>query len=193
MKSLYNIAGILPAQCRANPNDCGIAWSEHRKVERVKRDDTVKIAWPEISFAWPEISFQRRIISDEAPLLQVDPSPLDEYIKETMAACMSKLMIMPKLMIDVNPADQGADQTVTTAFTLKPIDPQTIKVGDTVRLVGSRTITEWTNSNIDVGKDYKVIYVDKDCNEGMSISVSYSSFGGFFWIYDEDIVLVESA
>lgn len=129
MKSLYNIAGILPAQCRANPNDCGIAWSEHRKVERVKRDDTVKIAWPEISFAWPEISFQRRIISDEAPLLQVDPSPLDEYIKETMAACMSKLMIMPKLMIDVNPADQGADQTVTTAFTLKPIDPQTIKVG----------------------------------------------------------------
>lgn len=192
MKSLYNIAGILPAQCRANPNDCGIAWSEHRKVERVKRDDTVKIAWPEISFAWPEISFQRRIISDEAPLLQVDPSPLDEYIKETMAACMSKLMIMPKLMIDVNPADQGADQTVTTAFTLKPIDPTTIKVGDTVRLVGSRTISEWPNGNLEVGKDYKVIHVDKDCEEGMSIGVSCNSLGGYFWIYDEDLMLVES-
>ena len=101
MKSLYNIAGILPAQCRANPNDCGIAWSEHRKVEQVKRED---------------------VISVEAPPLT---DALTEYLKETMAACMSKLMIMPKLMIDVNPADQGADQTVTTAFTLKPIDPQT--------------------------------------------------------------------
>lgn len=193
MKSLYNIAGILPAQCRANPNDCGIAWSEHRKVERVKRDDTVKIAWPEISFAWPEISFQRRIISDEAPLLQVDPSPLDEYIKETMAACMSKLMIMPKLMIDVNPADQGADQTVTTAFTLKPIDPQTIKVGDTVRLVGSRTITEWPNCCLYVGEDYKVKAVDRESEDGLTVGFFLTEFSKPFWIYDEDLMLVESA
>lgn len=186
MKDLRNISGILPAQCRANPNDCGIAWSEHRKVERVKRDDTVKIAWP-------EISFQRRIISDEAPLLQVDPSPLDEYIKETMAACMSKLMIMPKLMIDVNPADQGADQTVTTAFTLKPIDPQTIKVGDTVRLVGSRTITEWPNCCLDVGEDYKVKAVDRESEDGLTVGFFLTKFSKPFWIYDEDLMLVESA
>lgn len=169
MKSLYNIAGILPAQCRANPNDCGIAWSEHRKVEQVKRED---------------------VISVEAPPLT---DALTEYLKETMAACMSKLMIMPKLMIDVNPADQGADQTVTTAFTLKPIDPQTIKVGDTVRLVGSRTISEWPYGNLEIGKDYKVIKCDKDCDEGMSISVSYNCNGKYFWIYDEDLMLVESA
>lgn len=169
MKSLYNIAGILPAQCRANPNDCGIAWSEHRKVEQVKRED---------------------VISVEAPPLT---DALTEYLKETMAACMSKLMIMPKLMIDVNPADQGADQTVTTAFTLKPIDPQTIKVGDTVRLVGSRTISEWPHCNLEIGKDYKVIKCDKDCDEGMSISVSYNCNGKYFWIYDEDLMLVESA
>lgn len=169
MKSLYNIAGILPAQCRANPNDCGIAWSEHRKVEQVKRED---------------------VISVEAPPLT---DALTEYLKETMAACMSKLMIMPKLMIDVNPADQGADQTVTTAFTLKPIDPQTIKVGDTVRLVGSRTISEWPHGNLEIGKDYKVIKCDKDCDEGMSISVSYNCNGKYFWIYDEDLMLVESA
>ena len=163
MKSLYNIAGILPAQCRANPNDCGIAWSEHRKVEQVKRED---------------------VISVEAPPLT---DALTEYLKETMAACMSKLMI------DVNPADQGADQTVTTAFTLKPIDPQTIKVGDTVRLVGSRTISEWPHCNLEIGKDYKVIKCDKDCDEGMSISVSYNCNGKYFWIYDEDLMLVESA
>ena len=134
-----------------------------------------------------------RIISDEAPLLQVDPSPLDEYIKETMAACMSKLMIMPKLMIDVNPADQGADQTVTTAFTLKPIDPQTIKVGDTVRLVGSRTITELPNCCLDVGEDYKVKAVDRESEDGLTVGLFLTEFSKPFWIYDEDLMLVESA
>lgn len=169
MKSLYNIAGILPSQFRTSPVDCGIAWSEHRKVEKVRRDEEINVEVPPHNDA------------------------LTEYLKETMAACMSKLMIMPKLMIDVNPADQGADQTVTTAFTLKPIDPQTIKVGDTVRLVGSRTITEWPHSNLEVGKDYKVIYVDRNCNEGMAISVSYNVNMKYFWIYDEDLMLVEPA
>jgi len=169
MKSLYNIAGILPAQCRANPNDCGIAWSEHRKVEQVKRED---------------------VISVEAPPLT---DALTEYLKETMAACMSKLMIMPKLMIDVNPADQGADQTVTTAFTLKPIDPQTIKVGDTVRLVGSRTITEWPNCCLDVGEDYKVKAVDRESEDGLTVGFFLTEFSKPFWIYDEDLMLVESA
>lgn len=169
MKSLYNIAGILPAQCRANPNDCGIAWSEHRKVEQVKRED---------------------VISVEAPPLT---DALTEYLKETMAACMSKLMIMPKLMIDVNPADQGADQTVTTAFTLKPIDPATIQVGDTVRLVGSRTVTCWPKCNLEVGEDYKVKVVDSRCADGMSVGLSLDEFSKPFWIYDEDLMLVESA
>ena len=118
---------------------------------------------------------------------------LDEYIKETMAACMSKLMIMPKLMIDVNPADQGADQTVTTAFTLKPIDPQTIKVGDTVRLVGSRTITEWPNCCLDVGEDYKVKAVDRESEDGLTVGFFLTEFSKPFWIYDEDLMLVESA
>jgi hypothetical protein len=169
MKSLYNIAGILPAQCRANPNDCGIAWSEHRKVEKVRRDEEINVEVPPHNDA------------------------LTEYLKETMAACMSKLMIMPKLMIDVNPADQGADQTVTTAFTLKPIDPQTIKVGDTVRLVGSRTITEWPNCCLDVGEDYKVKAVDRESEDGLTVGFFLTEFSKPFWIYDEDLMLVESA
>ncbi len=88
-------------------------------------------------------------------------------------------------------AIEGFKKAITE--TLKPIDPQTIKVGDTVQLVGSRTITEWPHGNLEVGKDYKVINVDNDCGEGMSISVSYNSFGGYFLIYDEDLMLVESA
>lgn len=168
MKDLRNISGILPAQCRTNPNDCGIAWSEHRKVEPVKRDEEINVEVPPHNDA------------------------LTEYLKGTMAACMSKLMIMPKLMIDVDPAEQGSDQTVTTAFTLKPIDPQTIQVGDTVRLVGSRTITRWPSCNLEVGKDYKVREVNMKDNTTLNVRISCHLTAGF-WIYGEDLMLVESA
>ena len=162
MKSLYNKSGILPALFTNSRIDCGIAWSEHRRVEPVKREDVIRV---------------------EAPMLH---DALTEYLKETMAACM------PKLMIGVDPAGQGSDQTVTTEFTLKPIDPQTIQVGDTVRLVGSRTITSWPGCNLEVGKDYKVNGVDRDCDHGMAINISCNIRGGF-WIYNEDLMLVESA
>ena len=153
MKSLYNIAGILPAQCRANPNDCGIAWSEHRSKHPAGRGK----AGIEL-----HIALDSQAIRD-------DLKKLDAYL---------------------NPAESAAPST------LKPIDPATIKVGDTVRLVGSRTITEWPHCNLKVGNNYKVIEVDRNCDEGMSISVSYNSHGiggQYFWIYDEDLMLVESA
>lgn len=159
MKSLYNIAGILPAQCRSNPNDCGIAWSEHRRVERAKRDDILRIEAPPTNDA------------------------LTEYSKETMAA-----MLRRTAKSSVSLKELGIPTE-----TLKPIDPTTIQVGDTVRLVGSRTISEWPYGNLEIGKDYKVIKCDKDCYEGMSISVSYNCNGKYFWIYDEDLMLVESA
>lgn len=158
MKSLYNIAGILPSQFRTSPVDCGIAWSEHRRVERAKRDDILRIEAPPTNDA------------------------LTEYLKETMAA-----MLRRTAKSSVSLKELGIPTE-----TLKPIDPTTIQVGDTVRLVGSRTISEWPNGNLEVGKDYKVIHVDKDCEEGMSIGVSCNS-RGYFWIYDlEDLMLVES-
>lgn len=158
MKDLRNISGILPAQCRSNPNDCGIAWSEHRRVERAKRDDILRIEAPPTNDA------------------------LTEYSKETMAA-----MLRRTAKSSVSLKELGIPTE-----TLKPIDPTTIQVGDTVRLVGSRTITGWPRCNLEVGKDYKVIEVDRNCDEGMSIGVSYNSLGGYLWIYDEDLMLVES-
>ena len=132
MKSLYNIAGILPAQCRANPNDCGIAWREHRKVE------------------------------------------LEDVIA-------------------VDPAEQCSDQTAVATFRMKPIDPATIQVGDTVRLVGSRTVTCWPKCNLEVGEDYKVKVVDSRCADGMSVGLYLDEFSKPFWIYDDDLMLVEPA
>ncbi len=157
MKSLYNISGILPAQCRTNPNDCGIAWSEHR---RVKREDVITIEAPQLNGA------------------------LTEYLKETMAACMRKLS-----NIRVDQAGQGADQTVATTFRTKPIDPSTIKVGDTVRLVGMKHRYEW--ASLKVWEDYKIAQVDDHDNDGMKARIL--SPCGRVWIFDEDLMLVEQA
>jgi len=166
MKSLYNISGILPAQCRSNPNDCGISWNEHRKVERVKREDIIRVEAPDLS----------------------------AHLKEIIDGCMIKLRSQYAELSRISEKSSVALKELGIhEETLKPIDLQTIQVGDTVRLVGSRTITKWPHGNLEVGKDYKVIKCDKDCDEGMSVSVSSSSRGIYFWIFNEDLMLVESA
>lgn len=130
MKSLYNISGILPAQCRTNPNDCGISWNSHRRVEPVKR-----------------------------------------------RCCIDQ-------------AEQGADQTAVADFRMKPIDPATIQVGDTVRLIGMKQRYEW--AEIEIGQDYTVCQVDaRQYGDGMKARIS--SPHGRVWIFDEDLMLVESA
>jgi len=133
MKSLYNISGILPAQCRSNQSDCGISWNSHRRVEPVKR-----------------------------------------------RCCIDQ-------------AEQCSDQTAVATFRMKPIDPATIQVGDTVRLVGSRTVTCWPKCNLEVGEDYKVKVVDSRCADGMSVGLYLDEFSKPFWIYDDDLMLVEPA
>ena len=158
MKSLYNKSGILPALFMNSRVDCGIAWSEHRRVEPVKREDIIRVEAPDLS----------------------------AHLKETIDGCMIKLRSQYAELSRISEKSSVALKELGIhEETLKPIDPQTIKVGDTVRLVG--------NGNLEVGKDYKVIKCDKDCDEGMSISVSYNWNGKYFWIYDEDLVLVESA
>jgi hypothetical protein len=135
MKDLRNKSGVLPAQFTNSRVDCGIAWSEHRRVERAKRED----------------------------------------------------------VIAVDPAEQCSDQTAVATFRMKPIDPATIQVGDTVRLVGSRTVTCWPKCNLEVGEDYKVKVVDSRCADGMSVGLYLDEFSKPFWIYDDDLMLVEPA
>lgn len=166
MKSLYNKSGILPALFMNSRVDCGIAWSEHRKVERVKREDIIQVEAPDLS----------------------------AYLKGTIDGCIFKLrsqyaelsMISAKAGVALKEIDLHEE-------TLKPIDPQTIKVGDTVRLVGSRTITEWPNCCLDVGEDYKVKAVDRESEDGLTVGFFLTEFSKPFWIYDEDLMLVEPA
>ncbi len=148
MKDLRNISGILPAQFRTNPNDCGIAWSEHRSQRPAGHRKTgIKLH------------------------VYCDSEAIDSVYEKAVSAI------------------EGFKKAITE--TLKPIDPQTIKVGDTVRLVGSRTITEWPGSILEAGKDYKVSEVNNKDNKTLNVRVA-CHFKGGFWVYGEDLVLVES-
>ena len=99
----------------------------------------------------------------------------------------------PSMLLETTKLTMALQKRGVIVETLKPIDPQTIQVGDTVRLVGSRTISEWPNGNLEVGEDYKVKVVDSRCADGMSVGLYLDEFSKPFWIYDDDLMLVEPA
>lgn len=161
MKSLYNKSGILPALFMNSRVDCGIAWSEHRKVERVKREDIILVEAPDLS----------------------------AYLKEAIDGCMIKLRSQYEELSRISEkAGVALKELGVHDETLKPIDPQTIKVGDTARLVGSRTITEWPKAMLETGKMYKVIKVTRRIDEELSVKLD----GSNDLVYNKDLMLVES-
>ena len=96
----------------------------------------------------------------------------------------------PQLHVD--PAEQGSDQTAVTAFTLKAIDPKTIKVGATVRLVGNFFSSQKWSVNFTKYQYYEVIMVDRENRCGMPVMIRNDK-GINNWMFGEDLVLVESA
>ena len=149
MKSIYNIAGILPAQCRTNPNDCGIAWSEHRSqpIQRPRK-----------------AGIKLHVACDS------------EEISAVYDKAISSIEAFKKAMTE----------------TLKPIDPATINVGDTVRLVGAKSTNQRWGRDLTINKDYRVIEVLDDLDKQLTIKI-YDDAGDDIWVYTEDLMLVEQA
>jgi len=159
MKSLYNKSGILPALFMNSRVDCGIAWSEHRRVEPVKREDVIHVESPPFSGHITNL--------------------LDEIVYGVKRNNYEHLSYQDRIKTENTP-------------NLKPIDPKTIQVGDTVRLVGDKyKIRPWA-VHFTAGKDYIVVEVDPKNIYGMPVKV-VSDEGGILWLYGEDLVLVESA
>ena len=165
MKSLYNISGILPAQCRANPHDCGISWNEHRKVERVKREDIIRVEAPDLS----------------------------AHLKEIIDGCMIKLRSQYAELSRISEKSSVALKELGIhEETLKPIDLQTIQVGDTVRLVGDLFSSQKWSVNFTKYQYYEVIMVDRENRCGMPVMIRNDK-GINNWMFGEDLVLVEQA
>lgn len=163
MKDLRNKSGVLPAQFTNSRVDCGIAWSEHRKVERVKRDDIIRVEAPDLS----------------------------AHLKEKIDGCMIKLRSQYEELSRISAkAGMALKELGIHEETLNPIDPQTIQVGDTVRLVGEKYKSRSWAKNMTHGKEYVVTGVDRE-DSNMPITV-INDTGGEYWLFGEDLALVES-
>lgn len=123
MKDLRNKSGVLPEQYANSMVDCGIAWSEHRKVEPVKREDVIRVEAP--------------------PLSGHITNLLDEIVYGVKRNNYEHLSYQDRIKTENTP-------------NLKPIDPQTIQVGDTVRLVGNKYKSRPWGIHLTAGKDYIV-------------------------------------
>lgn len=77
---------------------------------------------------------------------------------------------------------------VTHEPKLTPINLRTISVGDTVRLVGSRTINSRWGRDLTIGHNYKVVFVDSDDDE-IPIQIA-DDVNDHIWMYAEDILQV---
>lgn len=71
---------------------------------------------------------------------------------------------------------------------LIPINPRTISVGDTVRLVGSRAINSNWGKDLTIGHNYKVVLVDSDDDE-IPIKIA-DDVNNYIWMYAEDMLQV---
>lgn len=141
MKSLYYIAGILPAQFRSSQVDCGIGWKEH-----VKQEPPVNEAVDEAL----DTMLQEFETAKE--------TAKQEFTKESFKEFVSKIEQSP-VWIGVDPAAES-----------KPsIDLSTIKPGDKVMLVDGKTFDSFWGKNLTVNGIYTVCEADPHEYQGVRV------------------------
>lgn len=162
MKSIYCIAGSLPAQFRSSQVDCGIGWKEHVKQEprKAKAENGMS-----------EIKEQlKEVIKLNAEI--------ETFIQESTTICQGYQppLNQPPVWIGIDPAAEP-----------KPsIDLSTIKPGDKVMLVDGETFTRPWARDLTKNKVYEVRGVDKECLRGMNILI-IDDAGDSIWVFTKDV------
>lgn len=77
---------------------------------------------------------------------------------------------------------------ITRKPELIPIDPLTINVGDTVKLVRDQAINSGFGHGLTIGNYYKVVFVDA-ADKRMPIQIA-DDVGGHVWMFAEDMLQV---
>lgn len=160
MKSLYYIAGILPAQFRSSQVDCGIGWKEH-----VKQEPPVNEAVDEAL----DTMLQEFETAKE--------TAKQEFTKESFKEFVSKIEQSP-VWFGIDPAAERQPS----------IDLSTIKPGDKVMLVDGKTFQCSWAKDFTVNGIYTVCAVDWD-DSLMSIRL-YDDVGGRIWVFTEDVRII---
>jgi hypothetical protein len=164
MKSLYCIAGSLPAQFRSSAVDCGIGWKEHAKQEP-RKAKTENIA----------LEMEEQI--EERLSIRAD---IEAFIQASVAVCKNYQppLDKPPVLVGIDPAAKP-----------KPsIDLSTIKPGDKVMLVDGKTFQWSFAKDFTVNGIYTVCAVDLD-DSLMSIRV-YDDVGDRIWVFTEDVRII---
>lgn len=158
MKSLYCIAGILPAQFRSSQVDCGIGWKEH-----VRQEPPVNEAVDEaLDTMLQEFESAREAAKQE-------------FAKESFKTFVSKIEQSP-VWFGIDPAAEP-----------KPsIDLSTIKIGDKVMLVDGETFKYSWARDFTKNKVYEVCEVDMEDTEGMQIRL-IDDVGDPVWVFTADV------
>lgn len=162
MKSLYCIAGILPAQFRSSRVDCGIGWKEHVKQEprKAKAENGMS-----------EIKEQlKEVIKLNAEI--------EAFIQESTTICQGYQppLNQPPVWIGIDPAAEP-----------KPsIDLSTIKPGDKVMLVDGETSKYSWARGFTKNKVYEVCETDFHPGKTMNIRLT-DDRGAKLWVYTTDV------
>lgn len=91
-------------------------------------------------------------------------------------------------LIPLNQLYQECSAIITEQPKLIPINPLTIKVGDTVKLINNLAINAGFGRDLTIGNYYKVVYVDA-ADKGMPIQIA-DDINDHIWMFAEDMLQV---
>lgn len=160
MKSLYCIAGSLPAQFRSSQVDCGIGWKEHAKQEpRKAKTDNIALE-----------------MKEQLETIVKFNAELEALTQASVAVCKNYQPPLDKhsVLFGIDPA----------AETKPPIDFSTIKPGDKVMLVDGKTFDSFWGKNLTVNGIYTVCEADHHEYQGVRV---YDEKGRKIWVYNTDV------
>lgn len=89
---------------------------------------------------------------------------------------------------DLNQLYQECLAIIAEQPKLIPINPLTIKVGDTVKLINNLAINAGFGQDLTIGNYYKVVYVDA-ADKGMPIQIA-DDINDHIWMFAEDMLQV---
>lgn len=207
MQSLYNIAGFLGAQSRSNPSDHGDSWHSHKaaKLQSPNQDTS--------SPAFIEQPHQEclEIVAEQPKLtpinhLTINIGDVVRLVGDRSASeywgCYLIIGNNYKVIgVDHNDKDMPIYVTDNKSCSiwvyaedfvlvstkepkLIPINLNTIKVGDIVRLIGNRSVNALWGRDLTIGNSYEVVAVDRR-HTSMPIQIRDNAHDDI-WVYADD-------
>jgi hypothetical protein len=157
MKDLYNIAGILPAQFRSSPVDCGIAFSEHRKGLSVNHDpkgDAIKSHYFNII---NRCAFNTNVKSDTVKIKFTGGGEVELALNKDYECDFESPIDLSKEITYQIDCAEGESVTCEQQVNLAKKEESEIKVGMFVRVIPGKE--NYCGAELNAGGIYMVLEI----------------------------------